>query len=112
MPETLTTANAPSMTLPQLLRWRGRQTPDKIALRRKELGIWKAASWRDYYTAACEVALGLHSLGLKRGDRVAIASEGSPEWFYADLGCEMLGIEVAGIYPTNPWNELRYIVDH
>ena len=58
------------------------------------------------------VALGLLSLGIKPGDRIAIASENTPEWFYADLGAQMLGAVVVGIYPTNPWAELQYIVRH
>ena len=58
------------------------------------------------------VALGLLSLGLKPGDRVAIAGENTPEWFYADLGIQMIGAVAVGIYPTNPWVELQYIVRH
>ena len=52
------------------------------------------------------------SLGIKPGDRVAIAGEDTPEWFYADLGIQMIGAVAVGIYPTNPWVELQYIVRH
>ena len=52
------------------------------------------------------------SLGIKPGDRVAIAGEDTPEWFYADLGTQMIGAIAVGIYPTNPWVELQYIVRH
>ena len=58
------------------------------------------------------MALGLLSLGIKPGDRVAIAGENTPEWFYADLGAQMIGAVAVGIYPTNPWVELQYIVRH
>ena len=58
------------------------------------------------------MALGLLALGLKPGDRVAIAGENTPEWFYADLGVQMIGAVAVGIYPTNPWVELQYIVRH
>ncbi len=61
---------------------------------------------------ARSVALGLLSLGVKPGDRVAIAGEDTPEWFYADLGTQMIGAVAVGIYPTNPWVELQYIVRH
>ena len=40
---------------------------------------------------------------IKPGDRVAIAGEDTPEWFYADLGIQMIGAIAVGIYPTNPW---------
>ncbi|HSV83184.1 MAG TPA: long-chain fatty acid--CoA ligase [Ramlibacter sp.] len=103
---------AQELTLPQMLRWRARHEPAATALRRKSLGIWQGISWRDYDQSAREAAMGLHKLGLRRGDRIAIAAEGVPEWFFADLGAEMLGMEVVGIYPTNPWNELQHIVRH
>jgi long-chain acyl-CoA synthetase len=112
MPERLDPDTAQGLTLPQMLRWRARHEPAATALRCKHLGIWQGISWRDYENRARAVALGLHALGLRRGDRLAIAAEGVPEWFFSDLGAEMLGVEVVGIYPTNPWNELQYIVRH
>lgn len=112
MANSLSLNDAQRMTLPQLLRWHAQHTPNKKSLRQKHLGIWRTITWGEYNDTARMVALGLHMLGLKRGDRIAIASEGTPEWFYADLGSEMIGVEVVGIYPTNPWNELQYIVGH
>ena len=85
---------------------------DELALREKEYGIWNPYSWSHYYETARAVALGLLALGLKPGDRVAIAGENTPEWFYADLGVQMIGAVAVGIYPTNPWVELQYIVRH
>ena len=108
----LTIEQIRAMTLPQLLRQRARSTPNAVALRHKELGIWVEITWAQYYAAARRFALALHLAGIGRGDRIAIASEGTPQWFYADLGAQMLGVEVVGIYPTNPWNELQYIVRH
>ena len=101
-----------AITVPQLLRQRASMHGDKLALREKEYGIWNPYCWDHYYQTARSVALGLLSLGLKPGDRVAIAGENTPEWFYADLGVQMIGAVAVGIYPTNPWVELQYIVRH
>ena len=101
-----------AITIPQLLRMRAELHGDKLALREKDFGIWNRYSWNHYYETARSVALGLLSLGLKPGDRVAIAGEDTPEWFYADLGTQMIGAIAVGIYPTNPWVELQYIVRH
>jgi len=101
-----------AITIPQLLRRRAELHGDKLALREKEYGIWNRYSWNHYYETARSVALGLLSLGVKPGDRVAIAGEDTPEWFYADLGTQMIGAVAVGIYPTNPWVELQYIVRH
>lgn len=99
-------------TLPGLLRQRAQTQGDKVALREKIHGIWRARSWADYYRDARRVALGLMQLGLVRGDRIIIAAEDVPEWFYADLGAQMIGVQVVGIYPTNPWPEVQYIAGH
>ena len=95
-----------------MLRQRAKLHGNRLALREKEYGIWNPYSWAHYYETARSVALGLMSLGIKPGDRVAIAGEDTPEWFYADLGIQMIGAVAVGIYPTNPWVELQYIVRH
>jgi long-chain acyl-CoA synthetase len=107
-----TALKSAAITIPQLLRERAAMHGDRFALREKEYGIWNPYSWRHYYETARAVALGLLALGLKPGDRVAIAGENTPEWFYADLGVQMIGAVAVGIYPTNPWVELQYIVRH
>ena len=99
-------------TLPQLLIEHARDRGTRIALREKDQGIWKGTTWSEYLARARHVALGLMRLGLVRGDRLVIASEDVPAWFFADLGAQMLGVQVVGIYPTNPWPELAYIARH
>ena len=91
MPDHVTLAKGES-TLPRLLREHARRDGGKTALREKEFGIWRCVTWAEYYATARLVALGLTSLGLKRGDRIVIASENVAEWFYADLGAQMLGV--------------------
>jgi long-chain acyl-CoA synthetase len=99
-------------TLPELLRSRAEKHGDEVALREKIQGVWQGRSWAQYYQDARRVALGLVGLGLKAGDRIIVAAEDVPEWFYADLGAQMIGIQVVGIYPTNPWPEVQYIAAH
>jgi long-chain acyl-CoA synthetase len=99
-------------TLPSLLRLQAQQRAPQVALREKIKGVWRGSTWADYYRDARRVALGLRKLGLQRGDRIIIAAEDVPEWFYIDLGAQMIGAQVVGIYPTNPWAEVQYIADH
>ena len=99
-------------TMPGLLRHQARRIGEKAALREKVQGIWRARTWADYYRDARRVAFGLTQLGLQRGDRIIIAAEDVPEWFYADLGAQMIGVQVVGVYPTNPWPEVQYIASH
>ncbi|WP_217650068.1 AMP-dependent synthetase/ligase [Thalassovita taeanensis] len=99
-------------TLPKMLRQNAAEHGSKLALREKKFGLWQGADWNHYYQTARRVAFGLWALGLTKEDTIAIASENTPEWLYADLGAQMIGVRVTGIYPTNPWPELQYIVKH
>ena len=103
---------AGNVTMPGLLRLRAQERGSQVALREKDQGIWKARTWAQYYRDARRTALGFMKLGLQRGDRIMIAAEDVPEWYYADLGAQMIGVQVVGIYPTNPWPELQYITRH
>jgi long-chain acyl-CoA synthetase len=102
----------PGMTMPQVLRERARVHGGELALREKVRGLWRRTSWAGYYEQARLTAIGLYALGFRSGDRLAIASDDSPQWYFSDLAAQMLGGAGLGIYPTNPWPELQYIVRH
>ena len=103
---------AGNYTLPQLLMHWSETIPGELAIREKDLGIWNRITWADYFANVKFFALGLHSLGFGRGDRLAIASEDTPEWLYSDIATQALGGMTVGVYPTNPWPELDYILRH
>ena len=111
-PELDAALNTGEHTLPRLLQHWAHTTPDALALREKDFGVWNRVTWRHYHDTARRFALGLLELGFQRGERLAIASEDTPEWMYADLATQAIGGVVVGIYPTNPWPELQYIVRH
>lgn len=109
---TLTLDRIPDMTMPQVLRERARVHGASLALREKSLGLWRRTTWAEYFAKARLTAIGLYALGFRPGDRLAIASDDTPEWYFSDLAAQMLGGAGLGIYPTNPWPELQYIVRH
>jgi long-chain acyl-CoA synthetase len=98
-------------TVPGLFRHRVHELRDRTALREKEFGIWKAISWAEYGRAVRHVGLGMMSLGLKRGDVVAILSENNKEWLYTDMGTIAVGGVSCGIYPTDSSKQVEYIVN-
>lgn len=100
------------MTMPQVLKRHAETQGAALALREKQKGLWRRHSWQDYFDQARLTAIGLHALGFKGGDRVAVAGDDSPAWLFADLGAQMAGGACLGIYPTNPWPELQYILRH
>jgi long-chain acyl-CoA synthetase len=99
-------------TLPQSLKILMQTQPDRIAMRMKDYGIWHDITWTQYYQNVKKVAMGLHSLGVKRGDHVAIVGENKPEWLFSAMGVMSLGGIFVGVYTTNPVAECEYVVGH
>jgi len=97
-------------TLPKLFLRNVNQYRDRVALREKDLGIWKRVTWGDYYEHVRDFAMGLKALGFEPGDKVAILGDNCCEWIYADLAAQsLLGITV-GIYPTDVASQVKYIL--
>lgn len=98
-------------TLPELFIRSAAEFDFANALNYKEDGEWKPISSRRFLERAENVALGLHGLGLKKGDRAAILAANSPEWVIADAGCQMLGVIDVPIYTTLALDSVRYILN-
>jgi len=99
-------------TLPKALVNIAGKQPDRIALRVKDFGIWHDITWRQYLENVKFTALGLNSIGVKKGDHVAIIGENKPEWLYSAFGVMSLGATFVGVYTTNPAKECEYVVGH
>ena len=98
-------------TVPKLFRQRVAEWGARTAFREKRLGIWRAASWRDYGDRAKWTGLGLVSLGLQRGEVVSILAETMPEWLYADMGVMGAGGVSNGIYATDAAKQVEYVLN-
>jgi len=99
-------------TIVTRLRDRADATPDLVALREKDLGIWRDISWGAYWDNVQDIAHGLLALGVEPGERVAVHSENRPEWVYSDLAIVAVGAMTTGLYPTNPAPEVAYLLEH
>lgn len=73
-------------------------------------GQWASISSDEVLTRAREIAAGLTTLGINRGDRLAILSESSPQWTLIDAGSLFAGIVDVPIYPTLMPPQVRYIL--
>ena len=107
-----TTVPKECTTAPQLFWHRVNKWANDVALRKKDFGIWKEITWREYGRKTRHVALGLLALGLQKGDRVAIISENKPEWLYADIGILSAGGVTVGIYTTDTSNQVEYLMNN
>ena len=55
-------------------------------LREKVNGIWTETSFRETREEAHRIGAGLHQLGLKKGDKVSLLSQGRNLWITSELG--------------------------
>ena len=98
-------------TVPTLFWNRATTRPDKVAMREKDRGIWKAYTWGAYGANAKAIGMGLIALGLEPGDRVAILSENNKEWLFCDLGVLCAAGVSTGIYPTDSAAQVEYLIN-
>jgi long-chain acyl-CoA synthetase len=99
-------------TFPKLVRANAERIPGKVAMREKDLGIWQPYTWHQYWEQGRLIALGLASLGFRRGDKTAVIGDNRPELYWAVLATQALGGVPVPLYQDAIERELAYIVDH
>ncbi len=70
---------------------------------------YRGISYRDVRSRVEQFAFGLASLGVKRGDRVAIIAENRPEWVISDIAIVSLGAIDVPVYPTMTAKQIEFI---
>jgi long-chain acyl-CoA synthetase len=98
-------------TLPELFERAAKEYALEDSLNYKSDGEWKPISSAEIVERAENIALGLYSLGLRKGDRAAILAPNSPEWTLVDAGCQFAGVIDVPIYTTLSAESVRYIID-
>ncbi len=102
----------PATILQHFLRQVETNGAGRVALRQKELGIWREYSWK----ASCEqvrmFGLGLQELGLKRGEHVATIGDNDCQYLWAYLGLLAVGGVQVGLFTDATAEEAAYIIAH
>ena len=83
--------------------------PDALLVRVD--GKWQPISHATMLERVRRIAFGLASLGIERGDRVAILSENRPEWAFADYACLTAGFADVPIYGTLPAEQIPHLLE-
>ena len=78
----------------------------------KRNGDWVETGKDEFREKVRNLALGLYELGVRRGDRVSIHSENSAEWVICDQAILSLGAANVPIYPTQPGEQIKYILEN
>jgi long-chain acyl-CoA synthetase len=97
-------------TFPRLLAQRAAERPKDVALQEKLYGIWQPITWQEYADRVRDFGHGLASLGVTRGDIVAVLGDNRPEWLIAEVAAQSIGAAVVGIYPTSLDEEIVHIL--
>jgi long-chain acyl-CoA synthetase len=101
------------LTIPKLFRESAaRYGKDKVAMREKEFGVWLPITWHDYLENVKYLALGLISLGLKDGDKVAMIGDNRPEGLWAEMATLCARGVAVWLFQESLVEEVKYIVDH
>jgi Long-chain acyl-CoA synthetases (AMP-forming) len=99
-------------TFPKYLLLNARRFGDLPAMRHKDLGIWQSWTWAQQLEEIRRFALGLTSLGLREGDRVAIIGSNRPRLYWAVTAAQSLGAVPVPVYADAVPDEMAYVLDH
>jgi len=99
----------PAETTPQVFANTVRASGRRVALRKKELGLWHDISWEDYYRQVRYIGQALITLGLEPGQCVSIIGDNCHQWVTADMGVQCAGGVAVGIYATNAWQQVEFV---
>lgn len=99
-------------TYPKFLLRNSKLWGDKVALRRKDFGIWQNYTWKDCHEQVKNLCLGLVNLGLKPGDKVSLIGDDEPEGFWAEAAIQAAGGVLVAMWSDSIPSEIAYIVSH
>jgi long-chain acyl-CoA synthetase len=101
------------LTIPKLFSRQCRKYgTTKVAMREKEFGIWCPFTWQDYYDKVKYLCLGMISLGLEPGDKVAMIGDNRPEGLWAEMAALCAGGIGVWLFQDCMMEEVKYIIDH
>jgi len=100
-------------TIPKLLRQRAKEFGHgRVAMRRKDFGIWNEYTWREVYEHVLNIANGLLALGFEKGDKVTILGDNDPQWYWAEWAAQCLGGAGIGVYIDCVPSEVKFYLEH
>ena len=110
MPTALVADEA--LALQRLFHWE-KTAPDKVVFT-QPMGDGRVvtATWRQAIDQARRMAAHLQSVGVGRGDRVAILSKNTAHWLMSDWAIWLAGAVSVPLYPTLAAGTIRQILGH
>ena len=97
-------------TLNELFATAVRRRASEIVMRFKRGKQWLEITGAELDERVRNVALGLYTLGVQPGERVALLAESSPEWSLTDYAILATGAVNVPIYPTQAVDQVEFIL--
>lgn len=104
-------ANTIHTPLQVFYRWE-KERANKTFLRQPFKGQWHHITWKEAGQQIRKMATYLQSLGMEKGDKVAIISKNCAHWIMADLAISMGGFVSVPLYPTISSDMIKHIMEH
>jgi long-chain acyl-CoA synthetase len=101
-----------SQTIADLLPRAAQMYGSAVAVKYKDGERWIDRTFDEVLEIVRPLAFGLVTLGIEKGDRVAILANTRPEWTYFDFAALSIGATVVPIYQTNSPEECRYVLEN
>jgi len=87
-----------------------KNSPREDSLVTKYDGKWHKTSTQEFVNKANAISRGFLNLGVKKGDKIAIASTNNrTEWNLLDIGLQQIGCISVPVYPTISEEDYKYI---
>lgn len=99
-------------TFPKFLLLNADRFADRIAMRHKDYGIWQSWTWRRQFEEIRAFSLGLASIGVRRGDKVAVVGSNRPRLYWTFTAVQALGGIPVPVYADSVAEEMSYVLDH
>ena len=99
-------------TFPKLLQRHVKLRPNRDAMREKDLGIWQSWTWAEAAREIRLLACGLASLGLERGDKLAIIGDNRPRLYWSMTAAQALGAVPVPLYQDSVADEMAFVLDN
>ena len=82
-------------TFPKLLRLNAHEHGGDVALREKDLGLWREFTWNEYQVRVRDFTLGLVEFGLGASDVIAIIGDNGPDWAAVEIAAHAIASAAA-----------------
>ncbi len=87
--------------------------PENIFLWEKKDGKYQGTTYREARNQVLQFAAGLQSIGIQKGDRIGLISEGRNQWMISELGILYAGaVNVPLSVKLDAKTELKFRLDH